>query len=63
MFLSRSQNIDNCNVGIGKNIYIHETIKVVLNWDNVSTKVLYPCLLSECKMINVHNNTANIRIM
>jgi hypothetical protein len=40
MFLSRSQNIENCNVGIGKKMYIHETIKVVLSSDNIC----YVCL-------------------
>jgi hypothetical protein len=36
MFLSLCQIIDSCNIEIGKNIYINETIKVVLNSDNVS---------------------------
>jgi len=40
MFMSRSQNIDNCNVGIGRNVYINETINVVLNYDNIC----YVCL-------------------
>ena len=67
MFLSRSSNIDNFNVGTGKNMYIHEAIKVELNSDNICYVCLHEGFISlafsECKIIRVRNNTGNICIM
>jgi hypothetical protein len=41
MFLFPSQNIENCNVGIGKNMYIHETIPIYIQQDATLHSLYY----------------------